>query len=245
MASALDVSSAEMAAARDRLIVALDVPTVREASQLVEQLGDSITFYKVGLELVMNGGLAFVAALKDQDKRVFLDVKFLDIDTTVEKATANAARSGADFLTVHAVDGKTLRAAARGAAGSQLKILGVTVLTSLNADDLAEQGIAADPADLVVRRAKLVEASGCHGVIASGQEAARVRQAIPDPNFFIVTPGIRLPSDDVADQARVATPGSAIGDGATHLVVGRPITQAGDPKAAADVFVERISEAAS
>jgi orotidine-5'-phosphate decarboxylase len=226
--------------ARERLIVALDVPTVDEAGELVSRLGESVSFYKVGLELVMQGGLAFVARLKDQDKRVFLDMKFLDIDTTVEKATANAARSGADFLTVHGVDGKTLRAAARGAAGSQLKILGVTVLTSLNAEDLSEQGITASPAEMVVRRARLAASSGCHGVIASGQEAAKVREAVPNREFFIVTPGIRMPSDDVGDQARVATPESAIGDGATHLVVGRPITKAADPKAAAEAFTARI-----
>ena len=230
--------------ARDRLIVALDMPTVREASELVGALGESVTFYKIGLELVMDGGLGFVKTLKERSKRVFLDMKFLDIDTTMEKATANAARSGADFLTVHAVDTKSLLAAARGAAGSQLKILGVTVLTSLTGEDLAEQGIASDPAKLVVHRAMLTQAAGCHGVIASGQEAARIRDAIPDKSFSIVTPGIRLPSNDVADQARVATPESAIGDGATYLVVGRPITQAADPRAAADEFVERIVTAA-
>lgn len=234
----------DMQAARAQLIVALDVPTVQDASVLFDCLGDSVRFYKVGLELVMDGGMTFVRTLKERGKRVFLDVKFLDIDTTVEKATANAARSGADFLTVHAVDAKTLNAAVRGAAGSQLRVLGVTVLTSLNDDDLAEQGISCDPAELVVRRALLTKAAGCHGVIASGQEAALVRKAIPDRNFAIVTPGIRLPSNDVADQARVATPDSAIRNGATHIVVGRPITQAPDPQAAAELFAERIAAAA-
>ena len=243
MAEILEANAADIAAARDRLIVALDVPTVPEAEALVARLGDTVTFYKVGLELVMNGGMALVAALKDQGRQVFLDVKFLDIDTTVEKATANAARSGADFLTVHATDSKTLKAAARGAAGSQLRVLGVTVLTSLDGADLAEQGISSAPADLVVHRAKLAHAAGCHGVIASGQEAASVRQAIPERSFAIVTPGIRLPSDDVGDQARVTTPETAIGTGATHVVVGRPITQAPDPKAAAELFVERIAAA--
>ncbi len=233
-----------MQAAREQLIVALDVPTVQEASVLFDHLGDSVTFYKVGLELVMDGGMTFVRTLKDRGKQVFLDVKFLDIDTTVEKATANAARSGADFLTVHAIDSKTLNAAARGAAGSQLRVLGVTVLTSLNGDDLAEQGISCDPAELVVRRALLAQAAGCHGIIASGQEAALVRNAIPDRNFAIVTPGIRLPSDDVADQTRVVTPDSAIRNGATHIVVGRPITQASDPQAAAELFADRIAAAA-
>ncbi|MGI9479781.1 MAG: orotidine-5'-phosphate decarboxylase [Hyphomicrobiaceae bacterium] len=243
MAEILDATAADITAARDRLIVALDVPTVSEAEALIAQLGDTVTFFKVGLELVMNGGMKLVTALKDQGRQVFLDVKFLDIDTTVEKATANAARSGADFLTVHATDSKTLKAAARGAAGSQLRVLGVTVLTSLDGADLAEQGISSAPADLVVHRAKLAYAAGCHGVIASGQEAASVRQAIPDRSFAIVTPGIRLPSDDVGDQARVTTPDTAIGAGATHIVVGRPITQAPDPKAAAELFVERIAAA--
>ena len=243
MGEILEANAADIAAARDRLIVALDVPTVPEAEALVARLGDTVTFYKVGLELVMNGGMALVAALKDQGRQVFLDVKFLDIDTTVEKATANAARSGADFLTVHATDSKTLKAATRGAAGSQLRVLGVTVLTSLDGADLAEQGISSAPADLVVHRAKLAHAASCHGVIASGHEAASVRQAIPERSFAIVTPGIRLPSDDVGDQARVTTPDTAIGAGATHIVVGRPITQAPDPKAAAELFVERIAAA--
>ena len=173
---------------------------------------------------------------------MFLDMKLLDIPNTVEKAVANAARTGADFLTIHAIDTKTIAAAAKGAAGSDLKVLGVTVLTSLDQSDLAEQGIAATPGDLVVTRARLAKAAGCHGVIASGQEAAAVRAATGD-GFLIVTPGIRLPSDAVGDQARVATPGTAIADGATHLVVGRPITQAADPRAAAEAFVQAIATA--
>lgn len=232
-----------MAEARDRLIVALDFAEVGAARAFVEQVGDSVTFYKVGLELVLNGGLDLVRALKGEGKRVFLDMKLLDIPNTVEKAVANAARTGADFLTIHAIDTKTIAAAATGAAGSDLKVLGVTVLTSLDQSDLAEQGIAAaTPGDLVVMRARLAKAAGCHGVIASGQEAAAVRAATGE-GFLIVTPGIRLPSDAVGDQARVATPGTAIADGATHLVVGRPITQAADPRAAAEAFVQAIATA--
>ena len=231
-----------MAEARDRLIVALDFADVATARTFVDQVGDSVTFFKVGLELVLNGGLDLVRALKGEGKRVFLDMKLLDIPNTVEKAVANAARTGADFLTIHAIDTKTIAAAAKGAAGSDLKVLGVTVLTSLDQSDLAEQGIAATPGDLVVTRARLAKAAGCHGVIASGQEAAAVRAATGD-GFLIVTPGIRLPSDAVGDQARVATPGTAIADGATHLVVGRPITQAADPRAAADAFVQAIATA--
>ena len=231
-----------MAEARDRLIVALDFAEVGTARAFVEQVGDSVTFYKVGLELVLNGGLDLVRALKGEGKRVFLDMKLLDIPNTVEKAVANAARTGADFLTIHAIDTKTIAAAAKGAAGSDLKVLGVTVLTSLDQGDLAEQGIAATPGDLVVTRARLAKAAGCHGVIASGQEAAAVRAATGE-GFLIVTPGIRLPSDAVGDQARVATPGTAIADGATHLVVGRPITQAADPRAAAEAFIQAIATA--
>lgn len=231
-----------MAEARDRLIVALDFAEVGAARAFVDQVGDSVTFYKVGLELVLNGGLDLVRALKAEGKRVFLDMKLLDIPNTVEKAVANAARTGADFLTIHAIDTKTIAAAATGAAGSDLKVLGVTVLTSLDQSDLAEQGIAATPGDLVVMRARLAKAAGCHGVIASGQEAAAVRAATGE-GFLIVTPGIRLPSDAVGDQARVATPGTAIADGATHLVVGRPITQAADPRAAAEAFVQAIATA--
>ena len=231
-----------MAEARDRLIVALDFAEVGTARAFVDQVGDSVTFYKVGLELVLNGGLDLVRALKGEGKRVFLDMKLLDIPNTVEKAVANAARTGADFLTIHAIDTKTIAAAAKGAAGSDLKVLGVTVLTSLDQSDLAEQGIAATPGDLVVTRARLAKAAGCHGVIASGQEAAAVRAATGE-GFLIVTPGLRLPSDAVGDQARVATPGTAIADGATHLVVGRPITQAADPRAAAEAFVQAIATA--
>ena len=232
----------DLTAARERLIVALDVPTVDEASDLVDHLGDDVTFYKVGLELVMQGGMAFVQQLKARGNKVFLDVKFLDIDTTVEKATANAARSGADFVTVHGVDRKTIAAARRGAAGTDLKILGVTVLTSLDDADLKEQRINTGAKDLVLHRAKLCVAAGADGVIASGQEAGAVRRAL-GPDALIITPGIRLPGDDVADQARVATPDSAIGDGATHIVVGRPITKAPDPKSAAMTFVKRIAGA--
>ena len=231
-----------MAEARDRLIVALDFADVGTARAFVDQVGDSVTFYKVGLELVLNGGLDLVRALKGEGKRVFLDMKLLDIPNTVEKAVANAERTGADFLTIHAIDTKTIAAAAKGAAGSDLKVLGVTVFTRLDQSDLAEQGIAANPGDLVVTRARLAKVAGCHGVIASGQEAAAVRAATGE-GFLIVTPGIRLPSDAVGDQARVATPGTAIADGATHLVVGRPITQAADPRAAADAFVQAIATA--
>jgi orotidine-5'-phosphate decarboxylase len=165
-----------MLTARDRLIVALDFPEVEAASALVERLGNCVAFYKIGLELVMAGGLRLAHRLSGAGKQVFLDMKLLDIENTVERATRAAAATGATFLTVHAHDTKTLRAAVAGAAGTGLGVLGVTVLTNLDGGDLAEQGIAGAPADLVVHRAKLARAAGCAGIVASGLEAAPVRR---------------------------------------------------------------------
>ena len=225
--------------ARDRLIVALDVPTVELARALVGKLGDAVGFYKIGLELVMRGGLDLARELALNHKRVFLDMKLLDIENTVERATRNAAAIGATFLTVHALDTKTLRAAMAGKAGTDLKILGVTVLTNLVAADLREQGIDVPPADLVARRARLVQQAGCEGVVTSGQEAASVR-AVVGPRMAIVTPGIRLPGEAAGDQARTTTPEQAIATGADYLVVGRPINAANDPARVAELFVQSI-----
>ena len=225
--------------ARDRLIVALDMPTIEAARALVGKLGAAVGFYKIGLELVMSGGLDLARELTRGGKQVFLDMKLLDIENTVERATRNAADTGATFLTVHAQDAKTLRAAVAGKAGSTLEILGVTVLTNLDASDLQQQGIGASPADLVAARARLAREAGCDGVVASGQEAARVR-AVVGPSMAIVTPGIRLPGDTAGDQARVATPEQAIAAGADYLVVGRPVTAADDPARAAELFVRAI-----
>ncbi len=235
---------ANLAAARERLIVGLDVPEVADARAMVRKLGDAACFYKVGLELVMRGGLDFVRELAGEGHKVFLDMKLLDIPNTVERAARNAAASGATFLTVHATDGKTLRAAAAGAAGTKLGVLGVTVLTSLEARDLAEQGIATAPEDLVVARARLAKASGVAGVVASGLEARSVRLAV-GARFAIVTPGIRFPDNATGDQARVTTPEAAIADGADYLVVARPIIAAADPRAAALRFVEAIASASA
>ena len=225
-----------------RLFVALDVPTVDAARRLVEALGGSVTHYKIGLELLFGGGLEFAAGLKANGKSVFLDMKLLDIGNTVEKATANAARTGVDYLTVHGHDRKTLDAAVRGRGASKLRLLAVTVLTSLDQADLREQGVALSPADLVVHRAKLAKAAGFDGVIASGQEAALVRAAA-GPDFLIVTPGIRPAGAETGDQARAVTPLIAMRAGATHLVVGRPITGAADPKAAAAAIIDEIRAA--
>ncbi|MGE0769264.1 MAG: orotidine-5'-phosphate decarboxylase [Hyphomicrobiaceae bacterium] len=231
----------DMRDARSRLFVALDVPDVNRARQLVEALGDSVAAYKIGLELLFGGGLEFAQGLKAAGRQVFLDMKLLDIANTVEKAAANIAALGLDYLTVHATDRKTLDAAVKGRGSSRLKLLAVTVLTNLTESDLQEQGIAsAGPADLVVHRARLARDAGFDGVIASGQEAELVRAAIPG-DFLIVAPGIRLPGGDAGDQARVMTPEAAIGAGATHLVVGRPITAATDPRAIAEEIVRRIA----
>lgn len=236
------MSTAVAISPRERLIVALDVPELDDARALVRGLGNAAGFYKIGLELVMRGGLALVAELADAGHRVFLDMKLLDIGNTVERATRNAARSGATFLTVHAHDRKTLQAAASGRAGTGLKVLGVTVLTSLDAADLAEQGITKSPRDLVLERAALARASGIDGIVASAQEAADLRRSV-GAGFAIVTPGIRFPDDAAGDQARVMTPEKAIAAGADYLVVGRPITAAASPRAAAERFVAAIAAA--
>jgi len=181
--------------------------------------------------------------LCDNGCRIFLDMKFLDIGHTVERAVANVARSGVTFLTIHGTDNKTMAAAVSGASGSELKLLAVTVLTNLSENDLAEQGITeTSPSQLVLRRAMLAKTSGCHGVIASGQEAAAVRAAAGE-DLLIVTPGIRLPDDDVGDQTRITTPSRAIKDGADYLVVGRPITQASDRRGAAARVLDNINQA--
>jgi orotidine-5'-phosphate decarboxylase len=228
--------------ARDRLIVALDLPTVEAARALVGQLGSAATFYKIGLELAMAGGLDLARELTHRGAQVFLDMKLLDIENTVERATRNAAATGATFLTVHAQDTKTLRAAVAGKAGSGLRVLGVTLLTNLDQSDLHQQGLHGSPGDVVVRRARLAQQAGCDGVVSSAMEAQAVRAALGvDP--VIVTPGIRLPGDAAGDQARVATPQSAITAGADYIVVGRPITAAPDPREAAEAFVGAIESA--
>jgi len=228
--------------AKDRLIVALDMPTVEEAERLIATLGDAVSFYKVGLELLFAGGLDLARALKREGKHVFLDMKLLDIGNTVEHAVANVTELGVDMLTVHGHDLKTMRAAVAGRAGSKLKLLAVTVLTNLTGDDLKQQGTSLSPADLVLRRAELAHEAGFDGVIASGQEAARIRAAV-GPGFLIVTPGIRLTGSSTDDQQRITTPDNAIKAGASHIVVGRPITQADDPRLAAKTFVNHIREA--
>ena len=232
-----------MTEARDRLIVALDVPSVEEARALIEKLGDSVGVYKIGLELLFSGGFALAQELARQGRAVFVDAKLLDIETTVERATAVIAASGAQFLTVHAMDRKTIAAAARGRGNAKLKLLGVTVLTNLSRADLAEHGIDEAPRAVVQRRAMMAQDGGFDGIVASGKEAQALRERLRQ--FLIVTPGIRPEGADAQDQTRSVTPGAAIKAGADYLVVGRPITRASDPRAAADAIVAEIASALS
>ena len=233
----------------DRLIIALDFPDEGAARALVDRLGSSVGFYKIGLELIFGGGLELAKELVAEGKRVFLDTKLLDIGNTVEKATANLAGHGITMLTVHGHDSKTMAAAVRGrdrvcpVSKGGTKLLAVTVMTNLTPQDLAEQTSTMTPSDLVVHRAKLAEAAGFDGVIASGHEAAGVRAAVGD-DFLIVTPGIRLAGMEAGDQSRVMTPAQAIAAGATHLVVGRPVNAAEDPNATAEAITAEIAQAA-
>lgn len=226
----------------DRLIVALDVPSVDEARELVARIGDAAGVWKIGLELLYSGGADLARELAREGREVFIDAKLLDIPNTVERATASIAAMGATFLTVHGHDVKTMQAAMTGRGFTGLKLLAVTVLTSLDADDLKQQGSALDAAELVLHRARLRQQVGFDGVIASGHEAAAIRQATGS-DFLIITPGIRPAGAEAGDQARVMTPAKAIASGADYLVVGRPITQAPDPRAAAQAIADEIEAA--
>ena len=220
--------------ADDRLIVALDVPDALSGLQLADKLGDAVSFYKIGLGMLTTGGLALANELKrDRGKRIFLDMKLFDISATVEKAVRGLAQFELDFLTVHG-DPHVVRAARAGAAGSNLKILGVTILTSLDRADLdsclIRSGVVAD---LVVERAARALDAGADGVIASPNEASAIR-ALPEAHKrLIVTPGVRPSGSKQDDQKRIATPSAAIEAGADHIVVGRPVWQAADPLSAA------------
>ncbi|GJM01405.1 MAG: orotidine 5'-phosphate decarboxylase [Methyloligella sp.] len=224
----------------NRLIVALDFPTIEEARECVKEIGPACRFYKIGLELLFAGGQDLVQELLHKGHQVFVDAKLLDIGATVQKSTANIALMGADFLTLHVSDSKTLKAAIKGRGDSSLKLLGVTVLTNLEQADLIEQGIEGrSPKDLVLHRAKLAFDAGLDGVIASAQEAAAIRELV-GPDFLIVTPGIRPSGAEVGDQARVTTPKDAISFGADYIVVGRPITKAEVPQEAAQAIQDEM-----
>ena len=227
----------------ERIICALDVPTVAEAAALVARVQDAVGFYKIGLQLFAAGGMDLARDLKAEGRKVFLDWKLHDIGATVEKAAANLADAGCDLLTVHARP-QVMAAAARGVAGSGLKVLGVTVLTSLTAEDLAADDHSRSPADLVELRVRQALEAGIDGVVSSPHEAARVREiavAASRPDFLIVTPGVRPAGSALDDQARAATPEAALQAGATHLVIGRPITAATDPRAAALAVAKSIA----
>lgn len=225
--------------ADDRLYVALDLPSVEQARDLTRGLGDSVSSYKIGLQLLPIGGMDLARELIDAGKNVFLDFKFHDIDATVEKAVRSVAGFGAQILTVHARP-DVMRAAAKGAAGSDLQIIGVTVLTSLDKSDLEAIGYHDDAKTLVMRRAAQAAECGIAGVVSSPLEAAAIRANAPK-DFLIVTPGVRLPGGDKGDQKRVATPFDALNSGASHIVVGRPINAATDPKAAAQAVLANIA----
>lgn len=226
----------------DRLIVALDLPGALEGLKLAETLGDAATFYKIGLGMLTGGGLALANELKQEHgKRLFLDMKLFDIAATVEAAVRGLAQFDLDFLTVHG-DPHVVRAAMEGAAGSDMKILAVTILTSLDRGDLDAALIApGEMSDLVVTRAARAFEAGADGVIASPQETARVR-ALPEARGkLIVTPGVRPPGAAPGDQKRIATPAEAVRAGADHIVVGRPIHLAADPRKATEAIVADLS----
>lgn len=227
--------------ARDRLIVALDIPTVDAAEALVTQLGDSVTFYKIGYQLGYAGGLSLVRRLADAGKKVFLDLKLHDIGNTVARGVESVAGLGATFLTVHAYP-QTMQAAVEARGRSGLKILAVTVLTSYDDQDLQAAGYGIGVADLVRRRAEQAKAIGVDGLVCSAEEVANLR-AVVDAGMDLVTPGIRPAGSAAGDQKRIMTPAQAITAGANYLVVGRPVIAAADPRAAADAIVEDIQKA--
>jgi orotidine-5'-phosphate decarboxylase len=230
----------------ERLIVALDFSEIAAARALVARLGDSVSFYKIGMELAYGGtaadnGFALADELAGRGKKVFLDLKLHDIPNTVQRATAQIARRGVDFLTVHAFP-QTMAAAKAGAEGSPLKLLAVTVLTSYDDEDLAAAGYRFPVRDLVPHRAQQAKALGIDGLVAAASEAEELRRSL-GPDMILVTPGIRPAGDMAGDQKRVATPAAAIAAGADYLVVGRPITQAADPRAATEAIQHEIATA--
>jgi len=226
-------------APRDRLIVALDLPGVEQAEAMVARLGDSVSFYKIGYQLGYAGGLMLVRKLADQGKKVFLDLKLHDIGNTVARGVESVARLGATFLTVHAYP-QTMKAAAEARAGTSLQILAVTVLTSYDDSDLHAAGYRLNVSDLVEARAQQAQVLGIDGIVCSPEEAAALRKLVGH-QMHLVTPGIRPAGAEVGDQKRIMTPARAIAAGADYLVVGRPITGAADPKAAAEAIQAEIA----
>jgi len=228
--------------ARERLIVALDVPSVAAAETMVARLGDSVWFYKIGYQLAFAGGLSFAGGVIASGKQVFLDLKLHDIGNTVEKGVESVAQLGATFLTVHGYP-QTMRAAVNGKRGSRLRILAVTVLTSYDDADLAAAGYELNVGELAAARAAQARDIGVDGLVCSAEEAASLR-GIVGPGMALVTPGIRPAGSAAGDQKRIVSPARAIEAGADYLVVGRPIVEARDPKAAANAIVAEIEQAA-
>jgi orotidine-5'-phosphate decarboxylase len=225
--------------ARERLIVALDLPSLEAAQALVVRLGDTVTFYKIGYQLAFAGGLPWAQQLIAAGKKVFLDLKLHDIGNTVENGVASVAKIGASFLTVHGYP-QTMTAAVAGKGGSNLKILAVTVLTSYDDADLAAAGYRLSVSELAALRAQQARAAGIDGLVCSAEEAGALRR-IAGANMVLVTPGIRPAGSASGDQKRIMTPAKAIAAGADYLVVGRPVVEAADPQAAAAAIVAEIA----
>src|SRR6476661_3227214 len=228
-------------APKDRLIAALDLPGVAEAEAMIAQLGDSVSFYKIGYQLAYAGGLPLAQQLAKSGKKVFLDFKLHDIGNTVQKGVESVAKLGATFLTVHAYP-QTMKAAVEGKRGSTLRILAVTVLTSYDDSDLAAAGYDMTVPELAAARANQARDTGVDGLVCSPEEAADLR-SIVGPGMVLVTPGIRPAGSASGDQKRIMTPSKAIAAGADYLVVGRPVLEARDPKAAAEAIVAEIEQA--
>ena len=227
---------------RERLIVALDVSSAAEAQKLVSRIGDAAGIYKVGLQLFTAEGPSIVRDLVSSGRRVFLDLKLHDIPTTVALAVKSAAELGAYMLTIHASGGSAMLRAATEAAAGRMNLLAVSVLTSLNDEDMQEIGVAGRVSDQVLRMAALAQSTGCQGIVTSPREALMVRKAMGE-GFAIVTPGIRPSGAETNDQQRIATPAQAIMNGASHIVVGRPITHAPDPAKAAQAIISEMEQA--
>lgn len=228
--------------ARERLIVALDLPSVKAAEDMVARLGEAVWFYKIGYQLAFAGGLPFASGLIAAGKQIFLDLKLHDIGNTVEKGVQSVAHIGATFLTVHGYP-QTMKAAVEGKRGSTLRILAVTVLTSYDDADLAAAGYEMSVPELAAARAAQARDTGVDGLVCSAEEAAHLR-GIVGPGMVLVTPGIRPSGSAGGDQKRIMTPARAIEACADYLVVGRPVLEARDPKAAADAIVSEIEQAA-
>jgi orotidine-5'-phosphate decarboxylase len=226
---------------RDRLIVGLDVPTLREAEMAVRELDGIVSFYKIGYQLAFAGGLDFARELASGGTKVFLDMKLLDIDNTVARGVENIVKMGMSMLTLHAYP-KAMRAAVEAAKGSDLTLLAVTVLTSMDETDIVEAGYEYDPHTLVLRRAEQALGAGMGGIVCSADEAAAVRKIV-GPDLAVVTPGIRPAGAERGDQKRVMTPLDAIRSGASHLVVARPILKAPDRRAAASAILAEMETA--